>query len=369
MKSLSKLFLGLGGLAAVCGGVAFGTAHSIGERVDPVIADAVNGNKRFTILFDQSSFWTADNAIIKVTYSAAGAVTITKDTDFAVAGNYDDNGTIKSRSNFNVVTIEANTFYALSMVVDITTFTYSNFYFDRINPTDGTTSWNNSGWILSPSNVKNGTDNTYLCNASSNFSAYGLYYKVTLHTGVALGTANSALAYGGSTYSPADPAAVDGYDFKGWFTDSGLTTAYSPTTLTGDYNLYAKYEMNTTGFSNDVLSKTATECASGAVAPSTWNTLSTEFTALSSSYQNAFKIADAIDTGTTIQQAAARYDFISKKYKYTNFALRSTAYQGSASVAISSSSDKGATAVFAGLALVSVAAAGGYFFIRKKHVA
>ena len=197
---------------------------------------ATTGDKRFNILVHPSSWWKNDNAVIKATYSDAGAVSITKDSDL---GQYDSTYT-----NYSKVNIGGTNYYAVSMVVDVDTFTYGNFFFGRYD-SSGTTKHNESGWILSPNNVRTGDSNTIWIDASSNFSQDNNLFKVAKHTGTSLGTHSYQLVEA-NNYNPGTPAADPGYVFEGWYTDSSFEHPYTTTTLTGDINLYAKYRQKET---------------------------------------------------------------------------------------------------------------------------
>ncbi len=56
--------------------------------------------------------------------------------------------------------------------------------------------------------------------------------------------ASQVVAYGGTATAPTDPTRT-GYAFAGWYSDSGLTSAFSFTTaITADLTLYAKWTIN-----------------------------------------------------------------------------------------------------------------------------
>jgi len=66
----------------------------------------------------------------------------------------------------------------------------------------------------------------------------GEQYTVTLHNGgTVIGTQT---AYENVTFSPT-AGSVSGYRFQGWYTDTALTTPYTPRILTGAYDLYGKF--------------------------------------------------------------------------------------------------------------------------------
>ena len=224
-KGLVKLLVGL--TLAASGAFAVGSGLS-NKKAEVVEAAVTNGAKRFNILIHPSSWWKDDNAIIKATYSDAGQVTITKDSDLGAYSN--------TYSNFNKVNIGGTNYYALSMNINANDFTYGNFYFGRYNPSNDA-DWGNSGWVLSPTSVKNGTSNTVWINSSSTFEQNNNLFKVAYHEN---GNTTYQLVEAAS-FTPAAPSAPKGYTFDAWYKESNFQTKFTSATLTGDINLYAKF--------------------------------------------------------------------------------------------------------------------------------
>ena len=96
-----------------------------------------------------------------------------------------------------------------------------------------------------------------------------------------------------------------------------------------DYNqLYLFREYNPTDYAEDFLSTVT--CNGGTTPPSTtnWSTMNTKYGYLSTSDKNILKTSSASKTGTTVEQAMARYDYIVGKYgssTYSDFILRNPA--------------------------------------------
>ena len=82
---------------------------------------------------------------------------------------------------------------------------------------------------------------------------------------------------------------------------------------------------NATSFATEFLSGTGCD-STGKTAPTVnWSSMSTKYTTLLfTEDQNTLKNASANESGTTIEQAIARYNYIVNKYGYTNFMNRST---------------------------------------------
>lgn len=66
----------------------------------------------------------------------------------------------------------------------------------------------------------------------------GEQYDVSLYNGATLVATQTASE--GVAYTP-QPVTVNDYIFEGWYVDAALTTAYVPTVLTADTNLYGKF--------------------------------------------------------------------------------------------------------------------------------
>ncbi|MBR0295038.1 MAG: InlB B-repeat-containing protein [Bacilli bacterium] len=222
------------GLALTMG---VGVATGIGAKEAKVAKAEVNG--RFSILVNNDSWWKNDSAQIFATYSSAGEVRITPDSDIATYEN-----------GFSWVTIGGVGYGVLTMEVDTTTFTYDNFYFQRKSPSGD--NWGSQNWTLSPAKVKNGTCNAVIIDADSSFSQDdNNYWKITTYYGTNNDYSNLSAATKAcyldkaGSYTPADPDKLsNGYEFQGWYTNPGLTSAWGGT-LSSDVTLYAKYNTTT----------------------------------------------------------------------------------------------------------------------------
>ena len=88
---------------------------------------------------------------------------------------------------------------------------------------------------------------------------------------------------------------------------------------------YATFKLTDVGFAKLFLS--AFNCDStGTTAPTfniSWDELSSEYSSLLADYQTSIKGATGNQTGTDIEKAVARYDYVVAKYGYNNFINRS----------------------------------------------
>ena len=125
-------------------------------------------------------------------------------------------------------------------------------------------------------------------------------------------------------------------------------------------------------FAYDFLTHTGCT-ADGSVAPTiTWSTYSSRFSILFSADQTVLTGATANESGTNIQKAVARYDYIVGKYgisSYSNFMSRTVTPIGGAKLVIATIGENANTiAIIVIISMVSVTAIGGYFFIKRRKV-
>ena len=116
--------------------------------------------------------------------------------------------------------------------------------------------------------------------------------------------------------------------------------------------------------------ETVTCNAAGTSAPtfgtSSWSNLSTAYSSLSSTSKNIFKNASVNESGTIVEKAVARYDFIVRKYgvgSYTNFMNRTI--NQSNSLAIANINNSGIVITVTILSCLSLLAFG-LVVIKKK---
>ena len=129
--------------------------------------------------------------------------------------------------------------------------------------------------------------------------------------------------------------------------------------------------MNAESFASLFLSEILCD-STGASAPtyrnvSSWNDLFAVYSQLNAVEKLALKNADANESGTTVEQAMARYDFIVTKYSYTNFINRAISNSANRmSGIIDNNSVVMITVVMGLLATTSFAA---FYMLRKKKLA
>lgn len=236
MKTLKTL------VAIALSATGLGSAVTLGvvaNNDNAIIETNAATNGRFSILINDNCWWKDAYAQIWATYSSAGPIRVTPDP---ALGKVENDG-------FTWQDIGGTWYAVVTMEVDTSTFTYNNFYLERRNPENGE-SWNNSGWILSPAKVRDGTSNTIVISDSVNFTQdWGNYWKITTYSGLTsysnlTGATKAAyLKSADNNFMPNDPEAPAGYEFTGWYTDKSFTNEWTTSSKpTADTTLYAKYE-------------------------------------------------------------------------------------------------------------------------------
>ena len=128
-------------------------------------------------------------------------------------------------------------------------------------------------------------------------------------------------------------------------------------------------------FAQDLINATAAICAvqqdgNAKALSKVWATLQTEkFVCLTLAEKNILKNSAAVENGTTIEDAMARYDLICVKYRLTNFIERSSAVPASNLInffGLDSSNGAVASVVIV-LTLVMSSAAAFFILKKKKH--
>ena len=239
LKTLVAIALSAAGLGTA---VTLGVVANNDQKIESANA-AVDG--RFSILIHDDSWWNDAYAKIYATYSSAGEIRITPDSDL---------GTVEN-DGFSWQDIGGTWYAVLTMEVDTSTFTYDNFNFQRRSPSDGS-DWGNSGWVLSPAKVKNQTANTVVIDSSNTFKQdWGNYWKITTYSGLTSyasltgATKKAYLKSASYSFVPDNPEAPNGYEFVGWYTDKSFTTQWtSSSRATADTTLYAKYAVASAEF-------------------------------------------------------------------------------------------------------------------------
>ena len=121
--------------------------------------------------------------------------------------------------------------------------------------------------------------------------------------------------------------------------------------------------------------------ATGATAPTftikegstywSWSLLATEYDTLTAAEKEQFRTGVASESGSNIEKALAKYDYIVAKYgtgSYSNFMNRTITPLSSSRILLNNvlGSNGGAVSVIVIVSLVSLTAIGGYFFTRKR---
>lgn len=140
------------------------------------------------------------------------------------------------------------------------------------------------------------------------------------------------------------------------------------------------------GYAAEFMNALDEECSNLAVTTGTWSTLSGKWTTMGTSYSGsqayflgktaAPRDAEGLTpTGDVIQKALARYDFVVGKYlkgqglsSYNDFMSRNPAAIGAGLAILPTVENETTGAIVTIVTLTSVAAVGGFFFLRKRRL-
>ena len=158
------------------------------------------------------------------------------DSDIGTAGSYGSSNYAR-KLNYQIDDKDAY-FVTLSLGTNFTTT-----YYDVLIRRHGSSYWDEAK--IENGQVWTNAGNTYeyWINDGAGGRCLGNYFKVAYHSGVNYDQHTYNLVKA-DNFNPDDTQAktISGYTFKGWYKDPSCTTPYVTTTLTGDINLYAKYE-------------------------------------------------------------------------------------------------------------------------------
>lgn len=362
MKSLTKLFLGLGGLAAVCGGVAAGAISFRSEQTAVLKATGETQTYENTIRVYIDLTWdnitSVKMANSSVTSYDEAAVSATGTS--SIASFVSTNGKYVS-DVYQTTSVDGSTAASLRLF-----FKQGCDYHPTVSSNDWDTT-NNYLTNLSavPGSVVKITNIAYNHQYDNQTQKWFTYSVSTIgqllhfeaQTGGVLPTGQSATIEVDGTTATLPAACTrsvnDGYAFENW-TYGGVKydAGASITISTANLAAYANYTVTADSFSSWILDDTERNKETCATKFATGKTL-----------YNTMSMAEQAKINPSTYGAAY------SRWTAWQAANGETVPQKTSAAVVSKSSDKTATAVIAGLAVISVAAAGGYFFIRKKHVA
>ena len=210
-------------------------------------------------------------------------------------------------------------------------------------------------------------ENTYTIKSGNDY-----LYSTSSNNGVRVGsTADSWLITAGTQESGA-------YDLKETNNNRYLTLynaqdwrAYTTADATNREENTDLQAFNATQFAAEFLSTYTAGCIqSGSYDANDmmWDTAAAQYALLASADQTALTNASASESGTTVQQAAARYDYIVGKYgtsTFSDFMSRTPSAPSNPMRAYIADSSTASMIVII-TAVLGVTTVGGYFFLRKK---
>lgn len=353
MKTLKKVFLAIGGLAL------FGSAFSIGfvvKQAQQAAETKAETSKHEKIKLQlSSSYWGKETAY----YTAY----IWGGTNGATWPGID----LGSGSGTDILSGDIPAAYA----------GYTHIIIARFKEAAHSTEWNR--WNYFDSNAMGSSEqyNYFVNTAWDSCNSEAWDYTLTKYSvvdGVQNQTALGTDKITKESFTPSDPAAIDGHDFRGWYRDSALITPYVAGTNSGDFSLYARFTRTCATYASFFLAETDSQCAAKSVTEAKWTSLKNAYLDMSSTEQGYLTTAvipvgeTAYNAAADIEKCAARYKEIVKSYSFNNFANR-TDVSGAAIVKNTVVDDSGMTYLLGALVVLSAAAAGGYFFTRKrKHI-
>ena len=166
---------------------------------------------------------------------------------------------------------------------------------------------------------------------------------------------------------------IDGTDYTIGSYGTHTTVSASPTSYSNNY--FIEFELSdsvtATTFAEDFLQHMTCD-ATGASAPTfasgyTWADFQVTFSQLPSGEQQTLQNATANESGTTVEQAMARYDYVVAKYGYTNFIGRTI---GNSANRMNGIIDNNRVVLLtAVLGLLSTTAFAAFYMLRKKKLA
>lgn len=197
--------------------------------------------------------------------------------------------------------------------------------------------------------------------------------SIVITTGASGATAASTL-YVGSDVNPSTTSVTPSVNGTVATYDVSAVGNYKyfafGMTATSGTNYYDSIVVNVEdedalSYAQTFLSSTDAECAALAVTGTTWSTLSSLYSALSTDAKNALVSAVANVSGNDVQKAVARYDYIVAKYGYTNFMDRTVVSATATTDGISQLRIGGISSIFI-LSAIGLTIIGGIFILRKK---
>lgn len=296
------------------------TTYAIGDTfVKPTVtatySDSSTANVSGYATFTGYDLNTAGNQTVNVSYTEGS---VTKETSYTITvvestigtSPY-ENGVAYKMYLVNTSSTKAGTYYFTGSMV--------NTYY-------GATSTTKSEGVDVYFEAATGGQNIYYMNNNVKYYFYvavsGTYYNFKCDTTTAPTT---KWVYSATDECIAFPINSVNYTFGNY----GTNTTFSAYSLASYPNNY-KVQFETTLETNPALEYaqnflSAFTCdATGTNAPTfasgkSWASLKTAFQALTTPHQNTLKNATANESGTDIEKAVARYDYVVAKYGYENF--------------------------------------------------
>ena len=361
----------------------YGTNDAAGE-ITPGKGVTISSSSE-TLLVDESTSITAtssDNSTITWSTSASSVVTINKTsaasgTAVTITGKAVGSATITAKATIDgnqySKTCDVSVVEAGGQVGGYTLVTANSMLANndkvvvKTSADLGVTGWNNNKDATVSSTESNWKQFTVKDKSSSGFKLYddaasqyiaspgGNEFKYSTSGGVCSPDSSGHLQCNSRFL------CVNGTNYRFYTTMSGYTPFFIYKVSTASSGALT--------FAQTFLTKLTCNAA-GTSAPTyatgySWNQLSSEFSALSADDKNTLKTATANESGNAIERAMARYDFIVRKYGYTNFIGRTIA-SGSNFMSLVNNNPTLTIVLIAGFASVLATAAFLTIYYRKR---
>ncbi len=371
------------------------TTYTVGDEfVKPTVtatySDTTTANVTNSATFSGYDMSTAGNYTVEVSYTEGS---VTKTTSYSITVNAGSSTT----KTYQVVTSASD--LAAGDKVVVVGSNNGSYYYMTAAAKSATLPWYLVGNDVTPSNNqiagndltewtvgKSGNYFTFTNNSNDLYGyVNGTHYSLNLGPTYTMNstTTNVVDSYSGVntwTYTITDSSTgaatlyanssasvyLEYYNnsFCGYKSASTSGSIFLFKEVNASTNPALEYAQNfLAAFTCDATGTNAPTFASG----KSWATLKTAFNALSTTDQNTLKNATANESGSTIEQAVARYDYVVAKYGYENFMNRTISNQANKMNPFNGSSTNNLFLVLGSISLLGGLTYLAYFLKKRKE--
>lgn len=353
---------------------------------------AIDGNLSKTS-YTYGEAWSHSGLSVVATYSDSSTATITS----GISWSYSPSSTATIGTNSLTITATVDTFtathtesvtvskvaspylngvaYQMSLTNTSTSTTY--YFIGSMSGYYGaTTDDSTSSSIVNVYFEPNGDGQNLYFYSGNDTTSQKQYIYISIndtHVNFTYGTSVPSVPwyYNGSTIA-AYVSSVDsiyGLGTYGTYVTFGAIGTYNTSNYFAQFTLAGS--LTAENFATQLLTIIACD-STGATAPTlncnyTWNDLSSLFSQLDSTEQSTLQNATANESGTTVEQAMARYDYVVAKYSYNNFINRTISNSANRMSGIIDNNSVVMITIIMGLLATTGFAA--FYMLRKKKIA